>query len=101
MLGRHVVRVADQPCLFVGQARQSKVKHKYAKNATKALGDANFYRELRSSKDIEMSLMVRASRNLPIKLLHAEYEKILKRRIQRVGGVTQDAALHQLLDSFR
>ena len=77
------------------------MKQKYAKNSAKAVGDANFYRDLRSSKDIEMSLMVRASRNLPIKMLHAEYEKILKRRIQRVGGVTQDVALHQLLDCFR
>ncbi|KAK9805933.1 hypothetical protein WJX73_006432 [Symbiochloris irregularis] len=83
------------------QARQSKVKNKYANNTAKAVGDANFYRDLRSSKDIEMSLMVRASRNLPIKLLHAEYEKILKRRIQRVGGVVQDTALLQLLDCFR
>lgn len=48
-----------------------------------------------------MSLMVRASRNLPIRQLHAEYEKILTRRIQRVGGTVDDAALLQLLECFR
>ena len=47
-----------------------------------------------------MSLMVRASRNLPIKLLAKEYERILRRRIQRVGGSQTDTALAQMLQSF-
>lgn len=50
-----------------------------------------------------MSLMVRASRNLPIKLLSKEYERILRRRLQRVGGSGSqtDAALAQMLASFK
>lgn len=47
-----------------------------------------------------MSLMVRASRNLPIKLLAKEYERILKRRIQKVGGSQTDTALTLMLKSF-
>ena len=86
-------------CLL--QAKQSTLKRKYGRKAAGAVKDANFYRELRSSGDIDMSLMVRASRNLPINLLHAEYSKILTRRIQRVGGVTTDGALHELLQCFR
>lgn len=41
---------------------------------------------IRDSADVEMSLMVRASRNLPIMLLTNEYKRILERRLQVVGG---------------
>ena len=37
-------------------------------------------RDLRQTDDIEMSLLVRAARPLPIKMLAGEYERILKRR---------------------
>ena len=59
-----------------------------------------FCKNLRSSEDIDMSLMVRASRNLPIKLLAKEYERILRRRIQKVGGSQTDRALVQMMKSF-
>lgn len=61
---------------------------------------AQFCKSLRSTDDIDMSLMVRASRNLPIKLLAKEYERILKRRIQKVGGSQTDKALTLMLNSF-
>lgn len=61
---------------------------------------AQFCRKLRSSDDIDMSLMVRAARNLPIKLLAKEYERILRRRIQKVGGSQTDTALAQMIKSF-
>ena len=61
----------------------------------------SFCKGLRGSDDIDMSLMVRASRNLPIKLLSKEYERILRRRLQRVGGLQNDAALAQMLASFK
>lgn len=48
-----------------------------------------------------MSLMVRASRNLPIKLLAKEYERILRRRIVKVGGSVTDIALAQMLNTFK
>lgn len=48
-----------------------------------------------------MSLMVRASRNLPIKLLAKEYERILRRRIVKVGGSQTDVALAQMLNTFK
>ena len=41
---------------------------------------------IRDSGDMEMSLLVRASRNLPIVLLTNEYKRILERRLQVVGG---------------
>ncbi len=61
---------------------------------------AQFCKSLRSSGDIDMSLMVRAARNLPIKLLAKEYERILRRRIQKVGGSQSDKALAQMIQSF-
>ena len=57
--------------------------------------------ELRDSQDIEMALMVRASRNLPILLLAKEYERILRRRLRVVGGLPSDPALHTMLNTFR
>lgn len=61
---------------------------------------AQFCKSLRSSEDIDMSLMVRAARNLPIKLLAKEYERILRRRIQKVGGSQTDKALALMIKSF-
>ncbi len=49
----------------------------------------------------EMALMVRASRNLPIKLLAGEYEKILRRRLAVVGGSPDDSALAEMVSKFR
>lgn len=48
-----------------------------------------------------MALMVRASRNLPIKLLAGEYEKILRRRLAVVGGSPDDSALAEMVGKFR
>lgn len=48
-----------------------------------------------------MSLVVRASRNLPLGLMKGEYERILRRRLAAVGGHPDDAALKAMLTSFR
>src|SRR4051794_8540111 len=45
--------------------------------------------------------MVRASRNLPIRLVAGEYERILRRRMVRVGGSPDDAGLQRVLDMFK
>ena len=63
--------------------------------------DAAFFQRLRSSDDVDMALMVRASRNLPIRLLAGEYERILRRRLAVVGGSPDDAALAQMVTCFR
>ena len=44
---------------------------------------------------------VRASRNLPLRLMMGEYERILKRRLKVVGGSENDPALHHMLQGFR
>lgn len=44
---------------------------------------------------------VRAARNLPIKLLAAEYDRILRRRLPRVGGSPEDGALKEMLACFK
>ena len=43
---------------------------------------------------------MRAARNLPIKLLAEEYERILRRRLKRVGGSPEDGALAEMVASF-
>ena len=48
-----------------------------------------------------MLSQVRAARNLPIKLLAAEYERILRRRLARVGGSPNDGALAEMVASFK
>ena len=65
-----------------------------------ALQEPGFYDALRSSDDVEMALVVRAARNLPIRLLAGEYERILKRRLARVGGSPDDAALGRMVTCF-
>ena len=87
-------------CLAV-QARDSLICKQYGKLLRTAPQDDLFYQRLRSSGDVKMALMVRASRNLPIKLLAGEYEKILRRRLAVVGGSPDDSALAEMVRKFR
>ena len=75
----------------VGQAKQSQLGRRYANlGATASPRDdrtqVKLTQGIRDSGDVEMSLLVRASRNLPIVLLTNEYKRILERRLQVVGG---------------
>jgi hypothetical protein len=83
------------------QARKSKLSRQYGSRLEAAPQERAFYQRLRSSDDVSMALMVRASRNLPIRLLAGEYERILRRRLACVGGSPDDAALAQMVDCFR
>lgn len=50
---------------------------------------------------VGMSLILKASREVPLHLLQEEYEKVLKRRLARAGGdAGDDAALKQLLSGL-
>jgi hypothetical protein len=55
---------------------------------------------LKACSGCGVSLLLRAARDIPLSQLREEYEKILKRRLARVGGDPSDPALGQLLDSF-
>ena len=87
------------------QARQSQLGKQLGKKAKVSLAsegsELEVTRGIRDSKDIEMSLMVRAARNLPIRLLAKEYERILKRRLRVVGGSPNDKGLRTMLQQFR
>lgn len=73
----------------------------YGRLLRSAPQDDLFYQRLRSASDVKMALMVRASRNLPIKLLAGEYERILRRRLAVVGGSPNDTALAEMVRKFR
>ena len=88
-------------CCLVLQAKDSLVCKQYGRLLRTAPQDDLFYQRLRSSSDVRMALMVRASRNLPIKLLAGEYEKILRRRLAVVGGSPDDSALAEMVSKFR
>ena len=83
------------------QARESLVCKQYGSVLRAAPQDDLFYQRLRSSSDVKMALMVRTSRNLPIKLLAGEYERILRRRLAAVGGSPDDPALAKMVAKFR
>ncbi|GMH36673.1 hypothetical protein BSKO_04546 [Bryopsis sp. KO-2023] len=81
------------------QAKKSTLSDVVKKRGIASL-DPAFYRDLRSTSEIDMSLMVKASRNLPIRIMAGEYKRILKKRIEMVGGSTADPALQSLLTMF-
>jgi hypothetical protein len=83
------------------QAKDSLVRKQYGRLLQSAPQDDLFYQRLRSSSDVKMAIMVRASRNLPIKLLAGEYERILRRRLTVVGGSPEDTALKEMVRKFR
>ncbi|GIL66778.1 hypothetical protein Vafri_20287 [Volvox africanus] len=52
------------------------------------------------SSRVDMSLTIRACRNLPLQLLSQEFERILQRRHEKAGGRADDPALQELLSYF-
>lgn len=82
------------------QAQVSEISKVLKRRGLKALSGTDFYRKLRSSRDIDMSLMLKASRTLPLKAVSSEYEKILKRRLELVGGNSSDPALTCFISSL-
>ncbi|GIL78039.1 hypothetical protein Vretimale_7397 [Volvox reticuliferus] len=52
------------------------------------------------SSRVDMSLTIRACRNLPLQLLSQEFERILQRRHEKAGGRADDPAFQELLSYF-
>lgn len=48
-----------------------------------------------------MSLLVKTNFPLPIGIMAGEYERILRKRIEMVGGNRQDPQLDQMLEYFK
>ncbi|KXZ47538.1 hypothetical protein GPECTOR_34g697 [Gonium pectorale] len=53
-----------------------------------------------SASGVDMSLTIRACRNLPLPMLSEEFCRILQRRIVKAGGRPDDPALNELLSYF-
>lgn len=56
---------------------------------------------LKQSADVNLTLIVKVSRNLPLGMMTREYERILKRRLKAAGADPNDPALCAVLDAFR
>lgn len=94
--------VADPEVQHSLRSRQSQTPPPGGKQLPTAMPQhqPDFAKRLINSKDIDMSLVVRASRNLPLKLMMGEYERILRRRLNSVGGSPNDPALVDMLAAF-
>lgn len=80
-----------------GAASAGKGRRRWRKRA--ASSDTAGEQSLYQSDSVPMSLMIRASRDLPIKSLSEEYERVLRRRLEKVGGnADEDPALQQVVD---
>lgn len=56
--------------------------------------------QLKAHPGVPMSLTIRAARNLPLPMLSDEFERILQRRHEKVGGASDDPALREVLSYF-
>lgn len=83
------------------QAQQSKLARRWGAAKQRPAEETALARSLRDASDIEMCLVVRAARNLPIRLLAREYERILRRRLRVVGGSPDDPALAAMIGNLR
>jgi len=82
------------------QMRRSSLGRVARTQGESLMSNRKFYHQLRSTKEVDMSLVVKASRSLPLSVMSSEYEKILKRRLTRVGGSTDDPSLAGFLSIF-
>lgn len=83
------------------QMRRSRLGHTLRTEGEAFTSNRRFYHQLRSNDEVDMSIVVRASRSLPLVMMSTEYEKILKRRLLRVGGRTDDPSLPGFLEMFK
>lgn len=58
------------------------------------------FQQVVTNHDVEMSLTVRPSRDLPLVLMASEYKRILRKRMKVLGGNPNDEALTTLLQYF-
>ena len=84
-----------------GQTEQSSLASQFRQQPAAAPRLDALYHSLRSSSDIDFSLVVRAARNLPIKLVAAEYRRILRGRLVALGHDPGDPRLAAMLEAFR
>jgi len=81
------------------RVRTSQFGRKYRKANPSRLPN-DYYAALCRSSDFGMSLLVRTNHSLPIGLMAREYERILRRRIVRVGGDENDPELKNMITCF-
>jgi hypothetical protein len=85
------------------QAQRSPLAAQFGAQLAAAPRQDAFYHSLRASAaaDLDFSLVVRAARSLPIRLVAAEYRRILRSRLAALGHDPGDAGLTTMLEAFR
>jgi hypothetical protein len=85
-----VARVPLRALLLLRPRRSGGRRGSSASLAARVRGDAR----------VEMSLLVRPARDLPLLLLRSEYKRILQKRIKALGGDPSDTALATMMGFF-
>lgn len=83
------------------ERRRARRAERTARRERRARASADgICKEVRGNTAVEMSLTVRPARDIPLALLRSEYRRILKNRMQAVGGSPDDPSLQELLRFF-
>ena len=63
---------------------------------------SSYYDDIVRDQDTELSVVMITARNIPLKLISSEYEKILRRRLQKVGGGSErdDQGVSKVISIF-
>jgi len=65
------------------------------------LAKDSYYDDIVRSRETGLSVVLVPARNIPLRIISAEYEKILKRRVTKVGGsASDDPSVHQVIGIF-
>jgi hypothetical protein len=71
--------------------RSTSMKSRYTgKHLHEVVSSSKYYDDIVRDKGTELSVVMVTARNIPLKLISSEYDKILRRRVQKVGGSEQD-----------
>mmetsp|Transcript_1936 Transcript_1936/g.5708 ORF Transcript_1936/g.5708 Transcript_1936/m.5708 type:complete len:355 (-) Transcript_1936:826-1890(-) len=82
------------------KVRRSQFGRRFRNRKPSQLRD-DYYAGMRSSSDFGLSLLVRTNLPLPIGMMAREYERILRKRIEKLGGDRHDPHLDAMLECFK
>lgn len=71
--------------------KSTSMKNRYTgKHLHEVISSSKYYDDIVRDEGTEFSVVMVTARNIPLKLISSEYDKILRRRVQKVGGSEED-----------